>query len=587
MSRNYDLINSLNPKLNAFALPHNHYTTMRFGYLYPICYQECVPGDIYDLDLQAMIRVQPLIAPIMTNMTCEIHAFFVPSRLLWDDFVKYMTTVDDTTIPPTPYEGSQPVWAQSDKDKSLKGIIVTNQIQGTTYPQATRLQAYRKDHPNVPFGDDAPALWDYLGFSRRFSTGAVEEARPVDYLRRCYYFIYNEWFRDENLQEAIDFKNDNEIQWCLYSSWQKDYFTSAFYDRQKGIAPALPITGYANTNFTVDSLPSDVGFDKAVVNSQQTNTGSFRLQTTSLGTEGVNQVATFGFTQGQPTFPESAPATITMSDSKAKTFAQWLTANNDVDLTNLGTFSVNDMRDMFAIQRFLEGLMRGGSRYIEFLQYNYGVSPSDARLSIPERIGSISFNIQVDEVLQSSESANTPQGNQSGHATGVIQNQLGNYKCEEFGYILLICRIRPPAVYVDRIPKEFFRKSLLEQYSPYFVNLSYQAIYQREIWAQGNTNNTTGDAKIFGYQGRYDEMRERQSYVTGMMYNKLAYYANFRTFKTAPALNSEFLACVPDTDIFAVTDEDPFICNFFFDFKSLRPLPLISEPGLIDHVYGA
>lgn len=551
--KSYELVNANNPKLNAFDLSHNHFLTMDFGLVYPVAWFECVPGDVYDLDFQALVRVQPMIAPIMNNLTCELDAYFVPSRLLYKDFEKFITTIDDTKIPPKAYEGSLPVWLQHD------------------------------DTPEADLAEidtSSGSLWDTLGFSRIFATDASREVRPIDFLRRAYYFIRNEWYRDENLQEPIDYFNTDE-QSLFNVAWQKDYFTSAFYDRQKGTSPSIPITGFANTIFPDSGSPN-----LSVPANNVHLSGNVSNILRAVGASGT------GLAQTSVALKTAVSArddlVVDGSNISTQGFTDWLTENGRIDLSNLGTFNVSDMRDMFAIQRFLESLMRGGSRYIEFLQYQFGVSPSDARLQIPERIGGASFNIQISEVIQTNETTDTsPQGNMSGHGFSVTENGLGNYKAEEFGYIMILAFIKPPAVYTDRIPREMFRKSLLEQYNPAFVNLSYQAILLQELYAKGLVDNVTGDLKIFGYQGRYDEMREKLSYVTGDFYDKLAYYLNFRKFDDAPALNSDFITCKPNKDIFAVVDEPPFLCNFYWNVKALRPIPFISEPGLLDHVYGA
>lgn len=588
--RNYDLINGLSPKLNAFDLSHNHYHTMDFGRIHVVGWYECVPGDIYDLDFQALIRVQPMIAPIMNNITCELHSFFVPTRLLWKDFEKFITTVNGDVIPPETFEGSPPVWGQNDSDGSISDI-----------------------------NTDSMELWDCFGFSRKFDKKAPKEARPLDYLRRAYLFIYNEWFRDENLQEPVDYYNSKDVQTLFYRAWPKDYFTSAFYDRQKGISPSIPITGIGNVVFdpsskgytyqsanlgskvilnnSTDGVFPSFGYDlddpspytAQILNSQNPGSHTF---TNRLGIQftPTTQVDLAAIIANGGSLNNQYIGVLGNSDTPTATvdsFSKWLSDTNSFNFDNVGTFNAADMRDMFAIQRKFEGLMRGGSRYIEFLQFNHGTSPSDSRLQIPERIGGAKFNIQISEVLQTGESTDTSvQGNMSGHGFSVTENTLGNYKAEEFGYIIVVATIMPPAIYKDRVPREMYRKSQLEQFSPYFVNLSYQAIYERELYAVGNTDNVTGDEKIFGYQGRYDEMREKMSYVTGDFYDKLAYYLNSRTFENAPALNDDFIKCRPNSDIFAVTDEPPFLCNFYWNTKALRPIPLISEPGLLDHVYG-
>lgn len=546
----YSITGDIKPKLNAFNLSHNHFTTIRQGYLYPIGWFECVPSDIFDLNIQSLIRVQPLVAPILNNLTCDIHAFFVPTRLLWDKWEDFITTIDQKSIPPKSFEGLPPVWCENENvaDWTLPEIELSeNRAQGQ---------------------NDEPKLWDYFGLSRIFKANAQKEFRPVDFLRRAYYFIWNEWFRDENLQEKIDFRyTDNggqgnqtsSNQNVLRRAWRKDYFTAGFLSRTKGTAPSLNTSG----QLTFEESP----FYIPIIN--QSPAGASELRFVSSVNDKL--YSTQGGSPQNPARLELTPKTTTTNVS-----------------IQTG-ISVDDLRDLFAVQRFLTRLMMSGSRYIEFLQSQFGVSPSDARLQIPERIGGTSFNINISEVIQTSNTVqDSPQGNQTGHGLSVSSGSLGNYKCEEFGFIIILANIQPPAVYTDRMPRELFRKTLLEQYNPHFVNLSFQGVTMREIYAKG----TEEDDKIFNFSGRYDEMREKTSYVTGQLYDagdgsfSLPGYIQYRSFADSPAFNDAFIEANPSKTIFSVEEEDPFICNFYLDVKALRPLPLISEPSLIDHVYG-
>lgn len=537
----YNLTNEITPKLNAFDLSHNHFTTMSMGKLYPVAWLECIPGDVISLDVQALVRVQPMVAPILNNLTCDLHAFFVPTRLLWKDWENFITTIEQGTIPPKNFEGQPPVWCESDTvpDKALPDI------------------------------DTSPhSLWDMFGFSRKFSVKALKEYRPSDFLRRSYYFIWNEWFRDENLQEPIDYYNSEKQDLC-YRAWKKDYFTAAYYARQKGTSPSIPLTGTGSVkwenpyNSPLDSTSLSVRIRPPAGSANVVMSGN-TLYSTANNNDTV-----------------IAESSVQNRDS----FLEYLNKNS-FDLSKVGTFTVDDLRDMFAIQKFMTKLMMAGSRYIEFLQSQFGVSPSDARLQIPERIGGTSFNIQISEVIATAQTQVgdniNPQGNQSGHGLSVSAGSLGSYKVVEFGYVMVIANIQPPSVYTDRLPRSMFRRTLLEQFNPHFVNLSFQSIHNREIFADG----TEKDNEIFAYAGRYDELRECNSYISGDLYDKLDYYLNFRKFAQKPSFNRDFIECKPDNNIFKVQDEPPFICNFYFDIKALRPLPLISEPGLIDHVYG-
>ena len=205
----------IKPKLNGFDLSHNHYTTMDMGGLYPIAWLECVPGDIHRLDIQSLVRVQPMVSPILNNLTCDIHAFFVPTRLLWKDWESFITTIVQGKIPPETFKGSPPVWLQQDDNPD----------------SITQLGA---------INTDSHSLWDMFGLSRIFKKDAIAENRPTDFLRRAYIDIWNNWFRDENLQEEIDYYN-SDLQTVLPRAWRKDYFTAAYYTRQKGNSPSVPL----------------------------------------------------------------------------------------------------------------------------------------------------------------------------------------------------------------------------------------------------------------------------------------------------------------------------------------------------------
>lgn len=553
MPKDYNLTTELHPDKNAFDLSHNHFTTLKMGGLYPVCWHECLPGDIFTLDFQALVRVQPMLAPIMNNLTVDLHAFFVPTRLLWNKWEDFITTIEQDSIPPKNFEGVPPVWTEKE-DGSVSDIDTSSH-----------------------------SLWDMFGFSRIFDKKAPKERRPVDFLRRAYILIYNHWFRDENLQDPIDFKN-SDLQTILPRAWRKDYLTAGFTSRQKGTASSIPLTGTGSAKWTepftkvMDKFGISLNFvtDSSAQNMCYVRAdSSLNVPLTSFPVSGTNKTGNIVYNA------------LTDGDSINRSdFLDYLNSNS-FDLSSVGTFTVNDLRDMFQIQKFMELLMRAGSRYIEFLQSQWGVSPSDARLQIPERIGGSSFNIQISEVISTAETElsnnrTNPQGNQTGHGLSVAEGHCGNYKCEEFGYILILANIQPPAVYVDRMPRSMFRKSLLEQVNPHFVNLGYQAVLKREVYADG----TTDDDDIFNYQGRYDELREELSYVSGDFYDILDFYLNFRKFGNRPAYNSEFIEVKEDNHIFQVQDEPPFLCNFYFNHKALRPLPLFNQPGLIDHVYG-
>lgn len=515
------------PPLNAFDLAHNHYMDLKMGEIYPIGWFECVPADIFDISVDSLIQfINPMLTPILNNIECEIHAFFIPTRLLWKKFEDFITTVDQDSIPPKSFLDSPPVWCQFD-DTAQTSLPAIELSEGS--------------------------LWDTLGFSRKFSTSASKEYRPTDFLRRAYYKIWNEWFRDENLQEPIDYYNSEE-QTLKRRAWKKDYFTAGYISRQKGKSPAISLVNSTDYIFKGHIFPDY--YKNTEVTQQLVYNNSMK--------EGDNFVKE-AVEQGKINAPIN-------------------TATNPYDVVS---FDTNDLRDMIQIQRFYEKLMTNGSRYIEFLTSQFGVSPSDERLNIPERIGGMKFNIEITQIAQTGAAGTysvAPIGSYVGNGITKASGRIGSYKVEEFGYIMLLANIQPPAIYTDRIHRSQFRKTLLEQVNPHFVNLGFQSVEKREIYALGTSEDNT----IFNFAGRYDELRSMESYITGKLTSSLIGHAQYRSFKTSPSYNADFIESKPDKSVFAVVDdsEPDFIANFNIDCKALRPIPLYSEPSLIDHLYG-
>ena len=254
--------------------------------------------------------------------------------------------------------------------------------------------------------------------------------------------------------------------------------------------------------------------------------------------------------------------------------------DNTVDLSTAVTFDVADLRLAFQIQRWMERNQRAGVRYTEFLKSHFGVAPSDDRLQRPEYIGGTRSPIIISEVLQTSETGTTPQGTLAGHGLGIQAGFAGKYHVKEYGLIIGIMSIMPKAAYQQGINRQWIRRTRYDFYFPEFANLSEQAILRGEIY----TNNVSADNNtIFGYQGKYDEMRIKHSMVCDDMRDTYDYWHLGRQFSSAPLLNSSFIQCVPDKRIFAAESEPGLIVSFANNIKALRPLPILAEPGRIDH----
>ena len=335
--------------------------------------------------------------------------------------------------------------------------------------------------------------------------------------------------RDVTLQAKVDINLGNTI---LLRNWSKDYFTSALPWQQRGTAPALPITGTVHAVFNhANYLPSAAPSPTAV---------QFR----------GDMVTKMMYVQ----------------NATGVTNAQQFMDDNSIDLSSASTFDVADLRLAFQVQRWMERNARAGVRYTEFLRSHFGVSPRDERLQRPEYIGGSKAPIIFSEVLQTSQSGTTPQGNMAGHGITASSKFCGSYHATEFGLIMGIMSIMPvPAYNCQGIDRQWIKPTRYDYYFPEFANLSEQAVYNKEICT---TLDDARNEQIFGYQGRYDEMRVKRNMTVSGMRNTFAYWHLARTFDVGapPSLNSAFIQCVPRKDIFAVPSQPGLIVSFGIDF---------------------
>jgi hypothetical protein len=489
------------------------------GQLIPVLCEEMVPGDKFQIGNEIVIRFAPLIAPILHSINVFVHYFFVPYRLLWDGWEDFITGGED-----------------GDDDSELPVIPVH-----LADPAVTRKYT----------------LWDYFGFPIKKITD--KESCPLWFPWLAYNFIFNEYYRDQNLQEEVrnGFQNgeDDVTNWqVLNRNWEKDYFTSCLPFQQRGVAPALPITGILSANFL-----GNVGDLASGPNPQQYPLGFVGM------TGGPDNV--LGFSRGA-----------------GNALKNWL-SDNRVDLADGITFNVNDMRLVFRVQEWLERNARGGARYTEFLRSHFGVSPRDERLQRPEYIGGSKSPVIVSEVLQTSQTTQndngvnngSPQGNLAGHGISANRTFCGSYYASEFGVVMGIMSVMPRTSYQDGIDRQWLRRTRYDFYFPEFANLGEQAVHRREVYT---TTNGVNNARIFGYQGRYDEMRVKRSMVCGAMRDELDYWHLSRKLPSGTEFNSDFIQCKPaDTKrIFAVRDRPGLIVNFGNLIRAIRPMPYMSQP---------
>ncbi len=522
---------------SVFNLSHVKRFTCDMGQLIPALFLECVPGDTFKIGCEVVTRFQPLVAPILDTVDMYVHYFFVPTRLLmngdkdWETFLTGGKDGKDTSV-------SIPLWSFSYADGT-----------GT--------------NPNNPFSNGdingKYSLWNYFGLPSGDSTFVINVRNAnhiVTFPQRAYNLCFNEYYRDENLVDEISLNNST----VLWRAWKKDYFTSSLPWQQRGISPALPISGTLPLTFYTESgsLPSYIPMSNKSGSIGVSNEGSNVLRFyAATDASGAGSVASKGIT-------------------------------GSVNLENATTFDVAVLREAFQIQRWLELNARAGVRYTEFLKAHFGYAPLDEVLQRPEYLGGTKSEVVISEVLQTSGSTDTsPQGNLAGHGLGATSDFITTYTCKEFGYIIGIASWMPKPSYQQGVNRMFSRRTKYDFYFPEFAHLSEQAVTKGEIYATGDE---THDNSIFGYQSAYAEMKYMPSINCADMRDTYKYWHLGRIFTSDPSLNAGFLTTNSEysggirKDIFAVRNEPGLKIEFGNVVEAIRPMPVYGTPGFIDHV---
>jgi len=504
---------------SSFNLSHGHKTTFDVDYLIPILLMDIIPGDTINCRASFFMRLATPLFPIMDNMYADTQFFFVPYRTIWDNFEKFHGAQDDPG----------------------DSIVFTTPILGTGM--------------TFSVGD----LADYMGLPLNLNTTNSTDISSMPF--RAYRKIYNDWYRDENLQDSLPFNTTNGPDGDaavkasgvpLKRGKRFDYFTSCLTSPQKGAAVSMPLGSTADI-FTASD---------------------------ELGRADIWSVPQAAF-RGLETAGTSLTVDTVVGSAGAKMYA---------DLTGATAATINDIRLAFQTQRLLERDARSGTRYVETLKAHWGVTSPDHRLQRAEFLGGGSQQINVTPVAQT-----------SGQPTPAAQDKLGNLagfgtvsgthsfskSFVEHGCLLGIVNVRGDITYSQGIDRYWRKQTRYDFFYPVLSQIGEQSVLNSEIWSDGSAN----DDLIFGYQERYAEYRFIQNRLSSLMRpdaaSTLAAWHLSEDFATLPALGNTFIKAnlgVPLDRAVAIPSEPHFIADFFFDIKAARPMPTYGIPGNIDRL---
>lgn len=450
---------------STFNLSHEHKLSCDMGELVPVCCEEVLPGDTFVADTSLLARVAPLANPVMHRVELRVHHWFIPNRLLWDVWEDWIVAKDETAKP-----------------------TVTATSTAET------------------------ELMDHLGMYPQQTTAV--DALPI----RAYNLVWNEFYRDQDLQTARDEDDMTLARIC----WEKDYFTVARLQPQQGTAFSV---GLSEGSYYV----ADLGTGHGDVYRSDGTTASELGALASNRKAAVGAVAAVLATSGVP--------------------------SSGID--SASTIDINELRQALAMQRFAEARMRFGSRYADYLRF-LGVNPSDGRLDRPEYLGGGKQSVNFSEVIVTAEGTTTTPGDLYGHGIAGLRSRRYRKMFEEHGFVLSLLSARPATGYMEGQPRKFNRMDPMDYWQKELETLPWQEVYQTEIF------HSATPGQVFGYVPRYEEYRHGLSYVSGTFRGGTENdYHMVREFGSAPTLNASFVECTPTDRVYSDNSMPELLINAY------------------------